>query len=106
MRWIRLSVRSVSHSVAPDKPHLVLVDLEILGEVLVLPGLVDLGLQLVSGGPGGGGGGPVTGGVVRVVLDMLLGLDPLILHLNTREKLIKYHGNRVRTFPLLSQFRS
>ena len=64
--------------------YLILVDLEVLGEVLILPGFVDLGLQLVSGGPGGGGGGPVTGGVVRVVLNVLLRLDPLILHLQSK----------------------
>ena len=63
--------------------YLILVDLEVLGEVLILPSFVDLGLQLVSGGPGGGGGGPITGGVVRVVLNVLLRLDSLILHLES-----------------------
>lgn len=64
------------------------MDLEILSEILILPSFVDLGLQLVPGGPGGGGGGAVTAGVVRVVLDVLLGLYPLILHLyNIRHKL-------------------
>ena len=61
--------------------YLILVDLEILSEVLILPSFVDLGLQLVSGGPGGGGGAAVTAGVVRVVLDVLLRLDSLVLHL-------------------------
>ena len=63
------------------------MDLEVLGEVLILPSFVDLGLQLVSGGPGGGGGGPVTGGVVRVVLNVLLRLDSLILHLQSNKLL-------------------
>ena len=61
--------------------YLILVDLEILSEVLILPSFVDLGLQLVKGGPGGGGGGPVTTGVIRVVLNVFLRLDSLILHL-------------------------
>ena len=60
------------------------MDLEILSEVLILPSFVDLGLQLVPGGPGGGGGGAVTAGVIRVVLNVLLRLDSLILHLESK----------------------
>ena len=64
--------------------YLILVDLEVLGEVLVLPCFVHLGLQLVPGRPGGGGGGAGCAGVVRVVLDVLLRLDSLILHLQRK----------------------
>ena len=64
--------------------YLILVDLEVLGEVLVLPCFVHLGLQLVPGRPGGGGGGAGCAGVVRVVLDVLLRLNSLILHLQRK----------------------
>ena len=64
------------------------MDLEILSEILILPSFVDLGLQLVPGGPGGGGGGAVTAGVIRVVLNVLLRLDSLILHLESKHVII------------------
>ena len=90
--------------------HLVFMDFEVFCEVFILSGFVHLWLELVVGGLGGGGGGARAGGVVRVVLDVLLGLDSLVLHL------IKHEGNKglrgrgeckqVLTFPLFIQFLS